>query len=734
MARKQLNEIAEDYTDWESAFTTVNDRIAKLEAAREKHIQQLRLDLAEDVEKKLLQVGKKNEKELAEWKEKVAKKAANDEKNRQKQTAQELANWDKKQIVEQYNFERQLARENADLEKQYREATRSNKLTNFLNSIGASKLTGSDANTSLVTDKITSALDKLSSSLDNAIDSAMETYSKYQGSINARLVGSDKTFKSLMDGNSKSSPFYKTSDYISSLNDLVSQGISYNVEQRAFIQTMKDKIVTTFDATNGTLLRLVRLQNSDSTAARMGMEAMLTEYLNSMYMNTEYLSTMYDNVSSSLVEAESLLGTQGSAELEYVVQKWLGSMSSVGLSDSAVSSIANALGYLGSGDVNSLVGTDVGNLMAMAISRSGLSYADVLKNGLTTDSTDQIMSALVEYLQYIGNSSNNVVLNQLAGLFGMTVSDIQSAKNIDVSSIIGNNLSYEGGLSKLASRLSSDFSTSAIMSGNGAVTIAEAYDNVLQNALFSLGSSIADNGYQYGLYKITDTISDLTSGAVGTVGKVINKVANIAKIGVLASGGIENLYDVLSGASVMGFNILDLFNSFGDATMGSARSGSTSSARAVVNSDGSISVTSGTTSVETAKITAQEDTEKQKQLDEAPLDIKNYLINTFDKKMDTLITMTAGGANYSVLGVDTSKFIGMIGSDSVVVSSDSTSDNIISTISEGVDSINSILKRVVSGEVSFHVKSDSTPTYSASNVVNAVNTMYANTLTRVIGG
>lgn len=723
MANKQLNEIAEDYTDWDSAFTTVNDRIRKLEESRTKEINNLRLRLAEDTEKKLLKAGIKNEKELASWKDKVAKASQQAELNQRKKAQQDLANWDKQQLIDQYKFEKQLIEENAELEKQAREASRKT----YIKSILGNVTNNNDA--TLLTEKVTSALDKISSSVTSAIDSAMDTYTKYQGSINARLVGTEKSFKTMMDGNAKSSPFYKTSDYIDNLNSLVSQGIAYNVEQRAFIQTMKDKIVTTFNATNGTLLRLIRLQNSDSTAARMGMEAMLTEYLNTMYMNTEYLSNTYDNVSSALLEAESLLGTTQSAELEYVVQKWLGSMSSVGLSDSAVNSIATALGYLGSGDVSSLVGTNIGNLMAMAISRSNLSYADVLKGGLNVENTDQIMSSLVEYLQYIADSSNNVVMNQLAKLFGMSVSDIQASKNVNVDQVVGNNLSYEGGLSKLASRLSSDFSLGSIMSGNGAITIAEYYDNILKNSLFSMGSAIADNGWQYGIYKVADVTEKLTSGMVGSVAKVANKVASITKWGSLAAAGLENLVDVFSGTSVMGFDMISLFNSFGDATMGSARSGATNSAKATVNSDGSITLTTGSTNIETAKTEAAADTERETKINEAPLKIQDYLLNTFDKKMTTLLTMSAGGYNYSVTGVDTSKFLGMIGSDVVTVSAnDDERTNQLASITESVVDINKILQRVISGESQMSVKLD------VSSLMSQGAQVSTNTLTRTIGG
>nr|DAU00298.1 MAG TPA: hypothetical protein [Bacteriophage sp.] len=41
---------------------------------------------------------------------------------------------------------------------------------------------------------------------------------------------------------------------------MVDLGINYNLEERAFLATISDKVATTFDAANGTLLRLIRLQ------------------------------------------------------------------------------------------------------------------------------------------------------------------------------------------------------------------------------------------------------------------------------------------------------------------------------------------------------------------------------------------------------------------------------------------------------------------------------------------
>ena len=117
------------------------------------------------------------------------------------------------------------------------------------------------------------------------------------------------------------SPLIKQESVVSNLEKLVGQGISFDVEQRAFLETIKDKIATTFEAADGTLLRLVRIQQQDTTAARLGMESALTSFLNNMYETTEYMQSVAKSVRNSLKEAESLMGAKSAAAFEYQVQK-----------------------------------------------------------------------------------------------------------------------------------------------------------------------------------------------------------------------------------------------------------------------------------------------------------------------------------------------------------------------------------------------------------------------------
>lgn len=117
------------------------------------------------------------------------------------------------------------------------------------------------------------------------------------------------------------SPYIKQETVAENIKSMVSRGIAFNVEQRAFLQSIKSKIADTFDATNASLLRLVRIQQSDSTAARLGMESALTAFLNNMYETTEYMTDAMESIKGSLLEAESLMGTQSAAAFEYQVQK-----------------------------------------------------------------------------------------------------------------------------------------------------------------------------------------------------------------------------------------------------------------------------------------------------------------------------------------------------------------------------------------------------------------------------
>ncbi len=117
------------------------------------------------------------------------------------------------------------------------------------------------------------------------------------------------------------SPLVKQSAVTENIKNLVNQGIAYNVEERAFLETVKDRVASTFSAHDGVLLRLVRIQQQDTTAARLGMESALTSFLNNMYETSEYMQGVAEQIRSNLQEAEAMMNAETAAAFEYQVQK-----------------------------------------------------------------------------------------------------------------------------------------------------------------------------------------------------------------------------------------------------------------------------------------------------------------------------------------------------------------------------------------------------------------------------
>lgn len=182
--------------------------------------------------------------------------------------------------------------------------------------------------------KLDEGLSNLADKLDNDITRSIQTYSKYQSTIEARLQGVTSIEKTGLLGMTSRyntitqnlnkiafSPLLSAEDLYSNLNTLIQSGVVTNVEQRALLMTMKDDIVSTFDVNGPTLRKLIRVQQEDSTAARMGMESYLNRFLNEFVESTEYLTETFDSVAASLYEASSLLSSRDSSEFEYVVQK-----------------------------------------------------------------------------------------------------------------------------------------------------------------------------------------------------------------------------------------------------------------------------------------------------------------------------------------------------------------------------------------------------------------------------
>lgn len=448
-----------------------------------------------------------------------------------------------------------------------------------------------------VSNSLSNAFSSLLDNIGRKIDGYIDVTNSYAASVNTRLQGTDKSYSqitNLISGKLFGSPYVKQTEVLEKLNELVSAGISYNVEQRAFLSAMTDKIVTTFDAANSTLLRIIRLQQADSTVARMGMESLLNKYLNATYQDTSYLTDLYDTIESTLVESISQLSTTVGAEFEAVAQKWLGSLYSVGASSSTLTSIAEGINYLASGNVQSLSSnTALQNLLIMGANRAGLNYGSLLTGGMSTSDLNRLFAGIVSYAQDIADTDNLVVKNQYASIFGLSMSDLTALLQMgdDLSYVIEQTLTYSDAISEVQSQLSSVGSRTPL---------AEQISNVFDNIMFSAAQGIANNAGAYATWLVTNLVEEATGGInipfISVMGSGVDlnaTVTQLMKVGIVGASLLGQIGNIVSGLSSGGALSLEGWGATDYTTRGTGFTGivagaqtTTSQSMAVGNSGG----------------------------------------------------------------------------------------------------------------------------------------------------
>lgn len=389
-------------------------------------------------------------------------------------------------------------------------------------------------------DKIIEGVNNLNKGLQAArnyigkyIDDAMSIYTNYMGKVDARLYGTNLTFTKMQNTIAStlgSSMYVSQTKMLDNLYKLTESGIAFNLEYRSWLETVSDKMVTTFDTLDQNLTRLVRLQQADVSNANLGSEALMTKFLNSQFKDTSYLNNMYDSVRGYLMESLSTQNATNSIGYEFSVQKWLGALSSVGLSDSAVSSIAQALNWLGSGNVSKLNSDNASStLLNLAAQRAGLDYSQMLLSGTNADNINKLMKGMVTYLQDVASSSggNQVVKSEWGNILNLTMSDMRAIQNLtskDISSIYNTKATYSSSIKELNNQvgyLSSRTST------------AEMVENVIRNTMFEIGSGVAQDPTRYVAWKAGNLVSDLGDNLGGVLGGVTSLIGGLSQLGAV---------------------------------------------------------------------------------------------------------------------------------------------------------------------------------------------------------
>lgn len=508
--------------------------------------------------------------EFEERKKRIKAQGEWEKKNKEKEVKQEAADAKRKKQKEGQEYAKEQANTAFDLTNGKSLAERGAALKNIFTGGGKvnadGTITGSKgANFAAGLSALSGALSNFAKQLETKIDdiaskkSAVDT--RLQGSANATRMGSywDKMTRDIT-GIAGVSPLIKQSVVADRVSSMVSQGIAFNVEQRAVLDVVKDKIATTFDAANGTLLRLVKIQQQDTTAGRLGMESALTAFLNNMYETTEYMQTLASSVKGSLEEAMSLMSGENAVSFEYQIQKWLGSLSSVGMSDSAVQGLAGILGQVAAGKLDGITSGGQGNLVIMAANQAGLNMSDILNEGLDETTTNTLMNSMVDYLAKIyGDAGNSkVIQQQIANVYGLSASDLKAAVNLSKSRAVvaRDGLDYSSAMGRLYSMASSMGSRTST---------GEFLSNMWENINYSMAAGIANNPVTYGLYKMSGLLKDTTGGinfglplVMGNGMPITFNVADLMRTGALAGGVMSSLGAMFSGGGgLSGTSILN---------------------------------------------------------------------------------------------------------------------------------------------------------------------------------
>jgi hypothetical protein len=403
--------------------------------------------------------------------------------------------------------------------------------------------------------------DKFIKGVDNAID----TVGQFRSGIEARLQGSQSSYDSVaktLKSTLSVSPFVKQTEVLNNLNDAVNKGIAYNVEQRAFLSTLSDKIVATFDAFDSNLMRIIRLQQADTTGARMGMEANLLQFFNSTFSDSSYLSDGYDRVSEALVDANAQMTRDMSIAFEYNVQKWMGSLASLGFGTDTITKIATGINYLGSGNVAALAGdSQLQSLLAMSASRAGLSYSELLVKGIDDSSVNTLLKSMVEYLAEIADDDNAVVKAAYGDVFNFTQADLRAIKNIandegaTIENIYNSSMTYAKSMSELQSQLNQIGSR---------LSTTEMINNVFDNFLYTAGETLANNPVTALMWKTLTVMEEVTGGIeipfvnVYGFGLDLNmSVESLLKTGMFGLSALSNVGNMVSSIASGGGLDLD---------------------------------------------------------------------------------------------------------------------------------------------------------------------------------
>lgn len=422
------------------------------------------------------------------------------------------------------------------------------------------------------TEKITSALSSGFNAMNAMIDHAVSVVQSGYGAVTAALDGTGQTFddirKNLVSGAGISS-LVRQEDLLNQVTSIAKEGISTDIESIAILSTIRDKTVASFQATDGNLRRLVRLNQNlgNLTAKQFGLAAVLRTELNTAFGDSSFIGRQFQQLTGTLLDAVSMNALKGgtdSTNFYAIMETFAGGLYEAGVDEGTVSAIAQGINYLGSGNVSALSGNKtLQNLLLLSMDRAGMDYATVLQQGLTTDDTYLLLQSIVDYLAEITeqNKENNVLQSSYANLFNLSVTDMTAIRNLSKNNVFRN---YAAASTAFNNTTAMQAAINEINAVSERTMFSEKMTNLFENVKFTMGAGIASSPValatnlisRYGV-QAGAALSDI---GLTKVGKATSLASGIAW-GLSLLGGID---DLLSGLKTSFGNIGSENNTLSD--------------------------------------------------------------------------------------------------------------------------------------------------------------------------
>ncbi len=376
------------------------------------------------------------------------------------------------------------------------------------------------------------SLNDFKASLDRTIRDYIGSIEQLSYSLNGNIRGYDSVVSNL-NRVLNSQNLVSQEKAFKNLTQIIHDGIINNAEQKAFLQTLASDFDMQFNVGNDTMRQLIRIQGEDSTANRMAIEYSLNEFLVQNYQTGEYIRKGFESVSNALLQSQSTMSAAMAASYESTVQTWMGSLYSVGLNGDTISQLAKAIDAVGSGNIKDL-GSGVSNLVLMGAARAGLDYGELLNRGFQGNDVNRLMSGITGYITEMSGNSSNVVMSQMANLFGLQLSDIMALRN--------NRINVAGGANANAEAMLRD--------ATGLVPGVVRMMNGLNNFQYGWGANIASNENSLLTYEVARRFMEPLGGLVSDLGDVIGSggglVRNFIGKGVGVLGGLMSHASLLT--------------------------------------------------------------------------------------------------------------------------------------------------------------------------------------------